>query len=42
LVASLQRTIALTEMDDIAVAVGKDLDLDVPRRGNVFFDQDAA
>ncbi len=42
LVASLQRAIALAEVNGVAVPVGKDLDLDVPRRGNVFLDQDAA
>ena len=42
LVAALQRAIALAEMNDIAVAVGKDLNFDVARRGDVFLDQDAA
>ena len=40
LVAALQRTIALAEMDDVAVRVGKDLKLHVARRGDVFLDQD--
>ena len=31
LVAALQRAVALSEMDDVAVGVGEDLDLDVPR-----------
>ena len=31
LVASLHRAVALAEVDRVAVAVGEDLDLDVPR-----------
>src|ERR1700730_15527339 len=42
LMAPLQRTIALAEMDDISVAVGEYLDFDVPGRGNIFLEQDAA
>jgi len=30
-VATLQRAVALAEMDDVAVRVGEDLDLDVAR-----------
>ena len=41
LVAALQRTIALVEMDGVAVAVGEDLHLDVTRRVDVFLDQHA-
>ena len=41
LVAPLQRAVTLAEMDDVAVAIGKDLDLDVARRRNEFFDQHA-
>ena len=40
LVPALQRAIALAEMDDVAVRVGKDLKLDMARRGDVFLDQD--
>ena len=39
LVAALQRAVALEEMDDVAVPVGEDLDLDVARRQHVFLDQ---
>ena len=42
LMAALQRAVALAEMNGIAVPVGKDLDFDVARRGDIFFDQDAA
>ena len=41
LVAALQRAVALVEMDDVAVAVGEHLHLDVARRGDVFLDQHA-
>ena len=41
LVAALQRTVALVEMDGIAVGVGKHLQLDMPRRRNIFLDQHA-
>ena len=40
--AALQRAIALAEMDDVAMPVGEDLNLDVARRGDVFLDQHAA
>ena len=36
LVAALQRAIALAQMDDVAVAVGDDLNFDVTRLGEVF------
>jgi hypothetical protein len=32
LVAALHRTVALAQVDDVAVGVAEDLDLDVPRR----------
>jgi hypothetical protein len=41
LVAALQRTVALVEMNGIAVAVGEYLHFDMARRGDVFFDQHA-
>ena len=41
LMAALQRTVALVEMNGVAVPVGKDLHLDVARRGDVFLDQHA-
>src|SRR6185436_16961632 len=41
LMTSLQRAIALSEVNGVAVAVGKDLDLDVTWACNVFFDQHA-
>ena len=41
LMAALQGAIALVEMDSVAVAVGKNLHLDVARRGDVFLDQHA-
>ena len=41
LMAALQRAVALVEMDDVAVAVGEHLHLDVARRGDVFLDQHA-
>ena len=37
LVAALQRAIAFAQMDDIAVAVGDDLDFDVARLRQIFF-----
>ena len=39
---ALQRAIALPEVDDVAVAVGEDLHLDVPGLLDVFFEIDAA
>ena len=39
--APLQRTVALEEMDRIAVRVGEHLDLDMPRRRDVFLDEHA-
>ena len=41
LMAALQRAVALAEMDDIAVAVGEHLELDMARRADVFLDQHA-
>ena len=41
LVAALQRAVALTQMDGVAVAVGEDLQLDVARMADIFFDQHA-
>jgi hypothetical protein len=41
LVATLQRAVALVEMDGVAVGVGKHLQLDMARRGNIFLDQHA-
>ena len=41
LVAALQRTVALAEMDDVAVAVGENLQLDVARVSDIFLDQHA-
>ncbi len=41
LVPPLQRTVALVEMDGVAVAVGEHLHLDVARRADIFFDQHA-
>jgi hypothetical protein len=41
LVAALQGAVALEQMHDIAVRVGKNLQLDVARRQNVFLDQHA-
>ena len=38
LMAALQRAIPFAQMKGIAMAVGKNLDFDVPRRGNKFFD----
>ena len=37
----LERAVALEEMHDVAVPVGEDLDLDVPRREHVFLDEHA-
>ena len=39
LVAALHRAIAFEQIDAIAVRVGEDLDLDMARAGDVFFDQ---
>ncbi len=39
LVPALQRTIAFVQMNRIAVAVGKDLELDMAGRRDVFLDQ---
>src|SRR5262249_34138290 len=39
LIAALDGTFALAEMDDIAVLVAKHLDFDVPRIGNEFLDK---
>ena len=39
LVAALQRTVALIQMDDLAVPVAKHLHLDMARTGNIAFDQ---
>ena len=41
LVAALQGAVALEQVDDVAVAVGEDLDLDVARAGDVGFEEDA-
>ena len=41
LMAALQRTVALVEMDGVAVTVGENLHLDMARRGDVFLDQHA-
>src|SRR4051812_23745504 len=41
LMAALQRTIALIQMDDVAMAIGEYLHLDVARRGDEFLDQHA-
>jgi hypothetical protein len=38
-VAALHRAVALEEMHAIALRVGEDLDLDVPRTAQVFLDQ---
>jgi hypothetical protein len=40
LVAPLERAVALAQMDRVALAVAEDLDLDVPRRGEVLLDVD--
>ena len=40
LVAALDRAVALAEVDDVAVAVGEDLDLDVARVGQVALEVD--
>ena len=40
LVPALQRAIALVQMHDIAVTIGHDLDFDVARGSNKFFNQD--
>src|SRR5262249_50627981 len=40
LVAALDRAVALAEVDDVAVAVGEDLDLDVARIGQVALEVD--
>ena len=42
LVAPLQGTIALAEVNDVAVPIGKDLNFDVARGRNEFFDEHAA
>ena len=42
LVAALDRAVALAEVDDVAVAVGEDLDLDVARVGQVALEVDGA
>src|SRR5215469_7466079 len=39
LVAPLDRAVALKEMDSVAALVGEDLDFDVARMREVFFDQ---
>ena len=39
---ALQRAVALAEMDDAALAVAEDLDLDVPRPLEVAFEIDLA
>src|SRR6185437_7648317 len=41
LVAALDRAFALAEMNDVAMRVGEHLDLDMPRLGDVFLDEDA-
>jgi hypothetical protein len=41
LVAALERTVALEEMDDVAVGVAEDLHLDMAGPGEAFLDQDA-
>ena len=40
--APLQGTIALAEVNDVAVPIGKDLNFDVARRRNEFLDEHAA
>ena len=42
LVAALDRAVALAEVDDVAVRVGEDLDLDVARVGQVALEVDAS
>ena len=42
LVAPLDRALALAQMDDVAVVVAEDLDLDVARRLDVFLEVDVA
>ena len=39
LMATLQRTVALIEVNGVAVPVGKDLHFDVARGRHIFFDQ---
>jgi hypothetical protein len=41
LVTALDRTLALAEVQRGAVSVGQDLELDVPRSGEIGFEQDA-
>jgi len=38
--AALDRTFALAKMNDVAVLIAEDLDFDVTRTGNEFFDED--
>ena len=40
LVAALDRAVALAEVDDVAMAVGEDLDLDVARVGQIALEVD--
>jgi hypothetical protein len=42
LVAALERAIALAQVDDVPVRIGQDLDLDVPRPVDQFFQVDIA
>ena len=42
LVASLDRALALAEMNDVAVVIAEDLELDVARRVEIFLDVDVA
>ena len=42
LMAALDRTFALAKMNDVAVLIAEDLDFDVTRTGNEFFDEDPA
>src|SRR5262249_30423277 len=40
LVAALERAVALEQVDEVAVGVAQELDLDVPGPGDVFFQED--
>ena len=37
--APLDRAVALEQVDDVAVRIGEDLDLDVPRARQISFDE---
>src|SRR5206468_11463885 len=41
LITALDRTISLKEVDIVAVGISEHLDFDVPRTGQIFFDQKA-